>query len=158
MGYTPFKMKGPSLYKSPAKDDEQAKARKNVKAMDKELDKLKPKVLKVRKQPLPSAESRYFKDGQDENIEAIIENTPKKYYTKDQKEYLKNKENKAKEFNKLTIDEGGPTPNVPKGYKKEKKKEKRKNTDRYNAVITKYDKDGKVDDRDKWKRTPDWMK
>ena len=148
MSYTPFKMKGPSLYRTPVKDNEQAKARENVKAMDKELDKLKPKVLEVRKQSLPSTKSRFFKDGEDNNIEAIIENTPKKRYTEEQKEYLKQKQkNKAVKW-------------VNDKFEKMKNQSKKtKNSgDRYNSVITKYDKDGQVDDRDKWKRTPDWLK
>ena len=55
MGYTPFKMKGPSLYRTPVKDDEQAKARENVKAMDKESDKLKTNLSKhAKKQSIPT--------------------------------------------------------------------------------------------------------
>ena len=55
MGYTPFKMKGPSLYRTPVKDDGQDKARKNVELMDKESDKLKTNLSKhVKKQSIPT--------------------------------------------------------------------------------------------------------
>ena len=51
----------------------------------------------AKRQSLPSTKSRFFKDGEDYNIEATIENTPKKRYTEEKKEYLKNKENKSSE-------------------------------------------------------------
>ena len=163
MGYTPFKMRGPSLYSSPAKDDEQAKARENVKAMDKESDKLKTGVLEARERTLPSTESRYFKDGQDENIEAIIENTPKKRYTEEQKEYLRDKDKNKKNKSEISQEQQEKNKKALETHKTrlEKRKNKKDNKggiDRYNAVITKSD-PNKVDDRDKWKPwKADWMK
>jgi len=128
MGYTPFKMKGPSLYKSPAKDDEQAKARENVKAMDKESDKLKTDLSKqAKKQSIPT-----------------ISKPNKRKPKISQEQRGKNK--KALETHRTRVE------------KTKNKKDNKGGVDRYNAVVTKYDKDGKVDDRDKWKRTPDWMK
>ena len=167
MGYTPFKMKGPSLYRTPVKDDGQDKARKNVELMDKESDKLKTDLSEhAKRQSLPSTKSRFFRDGEDNNIEAIIENTPKKRYTKEMKDYLRDK-NKKKSKNKKSkisqeqrkINKEALETHRRRIEDSKKKKDNKGGVDRYKSVITKYDKDGQVDDRDRFMPlSPNWMK